>query len=434
MVNLPAAVDLPQGLQRGHLKKHIATVYIRGTLNPLERKLWNLLTKNALSNLAQERHEIPVSVLLRAANIHGNDRRILKPALIKLRQTSIEWIIQSEETGEPLVDSDWAESGFLSFVAISKGVVYYEYTKFVRERLRTPETYARIHIESQSKLSRGRSLPLYEMTARYRPNTHKKFKGKTPKWSLEFFRAAMGAEAPLYDDFRNLNQRIIKPSVAKINQGTDIHLEPIYHKNGRRCVAIQFSVRNNPQLQLGLDSEAPESIEIREQLTRYGLGEVEVDYYLKEYEIDYLKEKTNLLEARIRSGQEIHSVNGYLRAAIKEDYKLVDGTQIRKQQQKEAQKRRQEHAREQKEKVEAEKANEDARLSAEQQTVDAYLSTLSPSERLKLEQRFERHMQSNPISRQAWEKRDHGIYASVVNGSWRQYVLEQQNQVTVSSS
>jgi len=429
MGNLPSAVDSTQELQRGHLKKHIATVFIRGTLNPLERKLWNLLTKNALSNLDQERHEIPVSVLLRAANIHGNDRRILKPALIKLRQTSIEWIKQSEN-GEALVDSDWAEFGFLSFVAISKGIVYYEYTKFVREQLQNPAIYARIHIESQSKLSRGRSLALYEMTARYRPNSQKNFSGKTETWSLEFFRSAMGADASLYDDFRNLNQRIIKPSVAKINESTDISLRPIYHKKGRRCIAIQFVVHNNPQLQLGLESESSEAAEVRTCLARYGIGEVEAEVYLKDYEIEYLREKIELVESRIKSGQEIHSVNGYLRAAIKEDYKLIDGAELRREQRQEADQRRQERAKAEQAKQQAEETAEDARVAKEQHTVDAYLASLSAADRHDLDQRFEQHMQSAPFSRTAWQKQDDPLYVSVFQGYWRQFVLNHQRQVT----
>ena len=210
------------------------------------------MTKNAYPRLkAYERHEIPVSVLLRAANIQGNDRRFLKPALINLRQTSIHWIRQSK-SGAVEVDADWAEFGFLSFVMIRDGMVYYEYTKFVCDQLQDPSIYARIHLESQSKLPKGRALALYEITARYRPNKAKGFQGLTDTWTVEFFRAVMGAEAPLYDDFKNLNRRIIKAGVEKINERTDIKLKPIYHKKGRRCVAIQFQVRDNPQLPLAL--------------------------------------------------------------------------------------------------------------------------------------------------------------------------------------
>ena len=189
-----ALVTVPR-LQEGHLKKHIATVFIQGNLTSLERKLWNLLTKNAYPRLkAYERHEIPVSVLLRAANIQGNDRRFLKPALINLRQTSIHWIRQSK-SGAVEVDADWAEFGFLSFVMVRDGMVYYEYTKFICDQLQDPSIYARIHLESQSKLPKGRALALYEITARYRPNKAKGFQGAYRSLDGGFFPRSDGCRS-----------------------------------------------------------------------------------------------------------------------------------------------------------------------------------------------------------------------------------------------
>ena len=94
----------------------------------------------------------------------------------------------------------------------------------------------------------------------------------------------MGAEAPLYDDFKNLNRRIIKASVEKINERTDIKLKPIYHKKGRRCVAIQFQVRDNPQLPLALGVDDSETVRVRDELIRYGIGVVEAEDFIKLYD------------------------------------------------------------------------------------------------------------------------------------------------------
>lgn len=432
MVTEPSALETIPRLQEGHLKKHIATVFIRGNLSSLERKLWNILTKNAYPRLSEEdRYEIPVSVLLRAANIHGNDRRILKPALIKLRQTSIHWIRQSK-TGQIEVDADWAEFGFLSFVMVRDGMVYYEYTKFVREQLQDPSVYARIHLESQSKLPRGRALALYEITARYRPNKAKGFRGLTDSWNLEFFRMAMGAEAPLYDEFKNLNRRIIKANVEKINERTDIKLKPIFHRKGRRCVAVQFEVRDNPQLPLALDSENSESVRLRNELVRFGLGLVEADDFLKTYDVDYLQEKINYVEAQLKAGKQIEFVNAYLRKAILKDWKMVSGSEIRRLKRQETESLKREQLRIELEKEAQRDAEERAQKDAEQLKVDSHLASLSETERADLDTKFETQMKSNSISRQTWERREEGVYRLMLAGSWRAFVLEELDACSVA--
>ena len=45
-----ALVSVPR-LQEGHLKKHIATVFIQGNLTSLERKLWNLFDQKRLPKI-----------------------------------------------------------------------------------------------------------------------------------------------------------------------------------------------------------------------------------------------------------------------------------------------------------------------------------------------------------------------------------------------
>lgn len=433
MVNAPSALGSVEVLRHGHLKKHIATVFVRGTLGSLERRLWNLLTKNAYSRLHQERHEIPVSVLLQAANIRGNDRRFLKPALIKLRQTSIEWIRQSK-SGELEIDSDWIESSFLSLVGVVNGMVQYEYTKFVREQLQDPSVYARIHVESQGNLAKGKALTLYEITARYRPNKARGFKGKTEVWTLEFFRAAMGAEAPLYNDFKNLNRKIIKPNVTKVNERTDIKLETVYHKQGRRCVGIQFLVRDNPQLPLVLETEDSEILTVRKRLVEWGIGEVQVDTYLKDYDPEYLREKIAFVEAEVKSGKAIKSVNGYLHKAILNDWKMVTGKVIEREQKKAVMERR--LARAQAEETErlALVAAEKAQCRAEWQEVEAFLASLGKTERKDLDSRFELKMMSNSVSRNIWERREDSLYRAVYRGSWRQFVLDEIKQSSVPAN
>lgn len=423
------AVDAIDHLRRGHFKKHIAVIYVKGTLNPLEKRLWNLLTKNAQHRLSEERHEIPVDVLMRAAGIHGNDRRILKPALIKLRKTSIEWIRQDPEGGFA-IDSDWAESGFLATVAIVDGMIYYEYSRFLRDQLMNPERFAILHVASGNALKRGKAGTLYEITARFRPNEKTKFPGDTPKWTLDFFRALMGAEAKTYDDFKKLNQKIIQPCIKKVNQETDIKLTPKFHRRGRRVVHLQFKVEDNklePKRTQSVDTES-ETLKSR-LIEEYGIGEVEAVRLMEDHPIDYLLEKIAYVDHQIKAGRDIHSLSGYLRKTIKNDYRITSSKSLQKD--REAAKKKARIARqaalERKQKEQEEL--EDRERIALSEAVDAYLDSLPKTDRNRLRSTFEAKMEADPIWSNSWNNRTNNKNLElVIEGVWKHHVRQQMDR------
>lgn len=57
-------------------------------------------------------------------------------------------------------------------------------------------------------------------------------------WELDRFRRLIGAENVTYDQFKNLNKKIIAPSVSEINKSSDIFIEAEFQKEGRKITAI----------------------------------------------------------------------------------------------------------------------------------------------------------------------------------------------------
>lgn len=73
--------------------------------------------------------------------------------------------------------------------------------------------------------------------------------GRTKELSLEMFREYMGVAPTEYTDFKRLNQWCISGPTKKINQSelSDITIKPIFTRQNRRVVKIQFEVEPKKQ-------------------------------------------------------------------------------------------------------------------------------------------------------------------------------------------
>jgi len=398
-------------------KKHQATIFMRGNLSPLERKLWNLVTKNAFFELGKARkHTVDLDVLCEAAGYDSKDLAPIKSAFEKLSTTSISWIRQSE-TGAVEEDEEWVTTSFLAGAKIRGKTVTYEYSSFLSERLAEPEMYARINLTSQKNLSKGRSLPLYEITAAFRENGD--FPGKTKHWSLEYFRALMGAESEYYDQFKRLKNKIIDPSVKKVNDETDIFIEPIFHKTGRRYSGIQFTVKNNPQIPLFSQKDF-ENIPVFQRLVDHGVSVLQAEKFLSEHPEDYLAHKIELLERRLPEGK-IKSPSGFLVKAIKEDYDHSDQKAANQVLVEAKKKKQSEKAAEKKRKEDEEKAKVEAAAKELEDQANQVLEAIGEEARKVLEERFEKEVASDSVIGASYKKG--GLDHIFVKGFWHDFVV-----------
>ncbi|CAG1022523.1 hypothetical protein MTYM_01786 [Methylococcales bacterium] len=208
------------------VKKHVAAIHTSGELSLLERKMANVLLLNAYDDLLTKRtHAIPVKLLSAMLGWdESNNIERLQSALEKLTSTRVVFDLMGDGKGS------WAVVSMLSFGEIKNGVCSYRYDEYLAEKLYDPEIYAIINIGIQRLLKGGYSLTLYENCLRY------KNVGSTGWWKLEKFRRLVGAEASLYNDFKRINERIIRPSIKEINKSSDISIEPEFRKESRKIV------------------------------------------------------------------------------------------------------------------------------------------------------------------------------------------------------
>lgn len=226
------------------LKKHVNAVHIKGELSLLQRKLANALLFHAYPMLPiQDRYEIELRYLCGLIGYAGNDWAALKEALEGLQNVKMQWNLLNEKGRE-----SWGSVPLLGGVKIEEGlgICQYAYDPFLREKLYNPEIYATINLDIQKKFGSKYALALYENCVRFRDV------GSTGWMALEVFRQLLGCDGQShYDDFKQLNQKVIKPAVKEVNETSDIEVQPEYKRSSRKVSEIRMKIadkRNLPPL------------------------------------------------------------------------------------------------------------------------------------------------------------------------------------------
>ncbi len=125
------------------LMKHTAAVHISNILSLNQRKIANILLRNAYYNLQNnECHTIQVKELLRQLGwkSSSNTTDALKYDLKALNTVQLEWNILKQDRKRT-----WSITTFLADAKIENGNVTYSYSKALRDALYNPNIYAKLN-------------------------------------------------------------------------------------------------------------------------------------------------------------------------------------------------------------------------------------------------------------------------------------------------
>jgi hypothetical protein len=290
--------------------KHNNAIHVSGELSLIERKLINVLLLNAFKDLGKVKtHQIAVPFLCELIGWENSGNMgALKKALKRIMTTSIEFDLLNR-AGKPA----WDATTPLAYAGIVDGVCRYEYSDFLAQKLKNPDMYSKIHIGVQREFNGAYSLTLYENCVRFRET------GSTGWFPVETWRKVLGAEAAVYDTFKFLSSKVIKPAVKEIFDVSDIIVEPEYRREGRFVKEIRFSVRENPQGSIfrPMDADSAKETAAYKLLMSLEVGEALALSLVRKDEQRamelalYVKEKYEKGEIKISTG-------GYLRQLDKD--------------------------------------------------------------------------------------------------------------------
>ena len=319
MARKPIPEDIPQqaltgALRRGSVKKNVAAIHVSGKLTLLQRKLSNVLLLNAYDHLiTRQKHSIDARTLCLMIGYNSNDMDTLKDSLRSLAETVAEWDMLNEKGQQ-----EWGVSALLSYAKLSGGICEYAYSPALAEKLHDPKIFALINLNIQRRFTSGHALALYENCFRFVRT------GSTGWWPLDLFRRLMGVEdSAYYENFKQLNAKIIKPAVAEVNKSSNIVLSPEFRKQGRTVTELRFLIRENPQLAMFDidDDEGVRSSDTYKRLVAMGVSDRLARQWISEHGEAHVRGKLDYV-----TGQDgVKSPVRYLAAALRDDYAGPEG-------------------------------------------------------------------------------------------------------------
>ncbi|MCE6959212.1 replication initiation protein [Cereibacter sphaeroides] len=308
LVEIPREA-LTGALRRESVKKNVAAIHVSGKLTLLQRKLSNVLLLNAYDHLmTRPKHSIDARTLCLMVGYNSNDMETLKASLRSLAETVAEWDMLDQKGGQ-----EWGVSSLLSYAKLAGGICEYAYSPALAEKLHDPKVFALINLNIQRRFTSGHALALYENCFRFVRT------GSTGWWPIEIFRRLMGVDdSAYYENFKQLNAKIIKPAVAEVNRSSNILVTPEFRKMGRAVTDIRFLIKENPQLAMFEidDGEAMRSSRVYQRLIAVGVGDRLARQWIAEHGETYVAEKLDYV-----AGQgKVTSTVRYLSAALRDDY------------------------------------------------------------------------------------------------------------------
>lgn len=210
--------------QKGNeLIKHTSAIHISNTISAIERKISNILLKNAFSYLlTKEVHVISLREIMSFLGWSTTNESYdaIKNALKKLNTTQIEWNILGKDK-----KNKWGATTIISWAQIEDGICKYSYSPILRDLLAAPNIYARLNMAVQARFDSKYSLALWEFLVEFMCSASNNCVA-TDWIELHSIRRVLGIEkAKSCAEFKVLNRDVLKKAITEINSVSDIKVE-----------------------------------------------------------------------------------------------------------------------------------------------------------------------------------------------------------------
>ncbi|MBI4665225.1 MAG: replication initiation protein [Nitrospinae bacterium] len=411
------------------IKAHSSAIQVTHKLTLVQHKAWLVLLRNAYHELANnniKKHKMRMQELaLYLGYTNNRNDKYLKNVLEELVDTKVAWNVFDKD-GE----DEWGVAAMLAGCKVKKGVVEYDYSSFLREKLYNPKMFALLNLKILNKFRSKYALAIYNLCKDYVGA------GQAPLVGLDKFREFVGLDTGEYTDFKSMNRRVIKEPLKEINALSDINVKVDYIKEKRKVVGLKFMIRANPQLSLDIDSvtekvmgqpsefdedmDAPPDKANRagavvDRLVSFGVTEKQARKLSESHEYGYIMENLDVVEKQCRSGR-VQNVPAYTVTAIREDYRPRKTFIQAEMAAKEAEKK----------KARTKKAREEIlkRLLDEfdAKSLEKAIHVLKPKEKEKLQGDFLQHVRGESFLSQYYAR--NGFENMVVKGAYFAFAKE----------
>ncbi|CAO4844641.1 MAG: hypothetical protein FADNKDHG_01317 [Holosporales bacterium] len=262
--------------------KHLATVHNCSPLTAIQRKMMNLLIKNAGKKIEEDKeHELSIKSIMDGVGWSSvsNVTEHLKECLKDLVSIKIEWNVLDQDK-----KARWDTSTLLASAAITDGVVYYSFSISLRHLLANPNIYARLDLDVQKLLKNKYSVLFWEYIIG--ELSSKKQTSITTEWlTYEKILKLTCLEKSSYKNrYAQFIDLVLKKAINEINaySDTEINFEKKKQKNKITHIRFHAQKKSAEASLLYLIKEEPED-PLFLKLSSIGLSEKIIRTLMRDY-------------------------------------------------------------------------------------------------------------------------------------------------------
>jgi plasmid replication initiation protein len=315
------------------LVKHTAAVHINNLLSLNQRKIANILLKNAYSELKNGSwHSMQVRDLLDQLGWKNtsNSTEMIKNDLKVLNSTQLEWNILKMDRKKV-----WNITTFLSDAKIENGTINYSYSLALRDALYNPNIYAKLDLMVQKRFKTKHAIVLWEyvlgeLGAAGKSNV---YTSVYTRWiSLEELRKILGLQGRrTYSSFNALNQKVLIPGLEEVNEKSEINVSMKVRKEMRRIEWVRFIVEKDGVI--GTDEDKAILLERKngEIADTLGISPEQIVQDVKTYGENRVTFALEYTKKQIDIGKVINNVVAFYKVALRENWsEQVSSSALRK--------------------------------------------------------------------------------------------------------
>lgn len=254
--------------------------------------------------------------LLSHGSFNGGEISFMKTYLREMNTTSIEWESAAQGDGYK-----WKTLTMVSEAAIEllngQNWVSWEFPSSIMENIVSPGMYARLDLKIATSISSYVGTALYEICTRYRDNASGVTSNQPPEWWIDALSQA-ARDPNKRREWRKFKDEKLLAGIQHINEESDLEIELIEQKEGRKVAWVQFAVRKKlmPARQaqaMPVNVEAMDAIE--KMAAQLAIPLASVETLIRKYGETMVKEKIQELAKRVEDTSQpvVERKLGYLR-------------------------------------------------------------------------------------------------------------------------
>lgn len=333
--NLPLHTTPPNDREVRKTNELISRPLVRGHFTLLGRKIFNVLIlhaqfqgapgKNAPSDAPgyAQMFWTQVSDIAKDARYDSNDLELLKEVAVQLMDIKIISETDTEWTADHLVD----QVKIVNPAGLRKkgGRLWlgYKFPQEVMHLVTDPKRYTRLPLYYLTLLKTNAGAALYELAK----ESAWKTTGLTQRAPWEDWQAILEGKPKSElqgwkSEYKFFKDRVLKKALIEVNSLTDVEIELIEHKVGRKVSDLQFKVGKKCQQTLPFAPPPIIDASLVEKIMSFGVLKREAEDLLATNDDGFLRSTCSFVEDRVsnKSLPEIASPAAFFRSALRGRY------------------------------------------------------------------------------------------------------------------